>query len=59
MMRRKIMLAATALALTAGSIFAVSAAGTEKSTAKVAAEQCPPECCNGNGGDCGPESCCE
>ena len=56
-MRKRILVAASALALTAGTIFAVSGEGTERTIAKTATEQCPPECCNGAGGDCGPNSC--
>lgn len=55
-MRKKILLATSALAITAGSIFAYSNTG-ETVVAKTSTEQCPPECCNDNGGDCNPEQC--
>lgn len=54
-MKKKILLATSALALTAGSIFALT--GAEQSNAKVSTEQCSPGCCNGSGGDCGPTDC--
>jgi hypothetical protein len=56
-MRKRILVAASALALTAGTIFAVSADGGEKTIARASTEQCPPECCNGNSEGCGPNSC--
>lgn len=55
-MRKRILLATSALAITAGSIFAYANTG-EKVVAKNSTEQCPPECCNGNGGDCCPDQC--
>lgn len=58
-MKKKIFLAASAIALTAGSIMALSNTGDPKPVAKAATEQCPPECCNGDGGECGPEQCRE
>lgn len=56
-MKKRIILATSALALTAGSIFALANQSGEKPVAKATTEQCPPECCNGNGGDCGPDHC--
>ncbi len=57
-MKKKIMLATSVLALAAGSIFAVGETSKGGNLAKIATEQCPPECCN-SGGECGPLSCGE
>jgi hypothetical protein len=64
-MRKKILLATSALAITAGSVFSYANSG-ESVTARTSTEQCPPECCNGSGGDCGAipcgkstEACCQ
>ena len=56
-MKKRIILATSALALTAGSIFALTNQSGGKTVAKATTEQCPPECCNGNGGDCNPGLC--
>ncbi|MBA3681922.1 MAG: hypothetical protein H0W73_12290 [Bacteroidetes bacterium] len=56
-MRKKFIFATSALAITAGSIFAMSNQGAEKAIAKTATEQCPPDCCNGKGGNCEPGNC--
>jgi hypothetical protein len=55
-MKKRIILATSALAITAGSLFAYANKG-ETVIAKASTEQCPPECCDGNGGDCGPDHC--
>lgn len=55
-MQKKILIATSVLAITAGSIFAYSnTRGT--AAAKASTEQCPSECCNGNGGNCGRDQC--
>ena len=51
-MKKKILLASSAVVLTVMSIFAFTAKSVDKPVAKVATEQCPPECCNGTGGNC-------
>ncbi|MES2680639.1 MAG: hypothetical protein V4635_12170 [Bacteroidota bacterium] len=56
-MKKKILLATSTLALTAGSIFALSGAEEQQTMPRTATEQCLPECCNGNGGDCGTIDC--
>ena len=55
-MKKRIIMATSALAITAGSLFAYANTG-ETISAKAATEQCPPECCNGNSGECGPDQC--
>jgi hypothetical protein len=56
-MKKKIILAASTLAITAGSVLAFANTGAEPAVARTSTEQCPPECCNGNGDDCGPDLC--
>jgi hypothetical protein len=54
-MRKKVVLAASAMAISAGSIFAFSANGSESVVVKKSTEQCPPDCCGGSG--CEPGHC--
>ena len=56
-MKKKILLASSAVVLTVMSIFAFTAKSVDKPVAKVATEQCPPECCNGTGGNCDTQHC--
>jgi hypothetical protein len=37
-------------------MFSLNDAGP-RTLAKASTETCPPECCNGTGGDCGPDQC--
>lgn len=56
-MKKQIILATSAVALTAGSIFAFGNKDEVKTTSKPKREQCPIECCNGKGGNCEPNGC--
>lgn len=56
-MRKTIIVATTAVMLATGSIFALSGSGAEKASARAVTEQCPPDCCEGNGGICTPNQC--
>ena len=56
-MRKKIVLATSAVVITAGSIFAFGSS-SEKPIARSFAEQCPVECCIGNEESCETTECC-